>query len=167
MIAPEQEAVRLRALDLCRVLDTPPECDFDRLVFTASQALRAPIATIAFVDATRAWYKARVGTHISAIPRGESFAAVVVEVGRLTIFEDATNNVRHWHHPLVRREPRVRFYAGMPLFGPSAQPVGAFGVMDRRPRSLPPEQQRLLVMLAREADALLLKRIGPAERPPA
>ena len=161
MTMPDQEAMRLRALQLCKVLDTPPERDFDRLVFIAAQAFRTPIAAIALVDSARVWFKAKVGISMSEIRRGDCFAGHVIEAGELTIFEEAEMSVRFLRHPLWRGAPRVRFYAGAPLLGPFAQPVGALGVMDRRSRSLTPEQRALLASLASEASDLLLQRVPP------
>ena len=56
---------RTRRLDLLRsfpLLDARREAPFDRIVYTAAQIFRTPIALISFVDAAdRQWFKASVG----------------------------------------------------------------------------------------------------------
>jgi GAF domain-containing protein len=156
--------MRLRALRRCEILDTPPEHDFNRLVFTAAHAFRVPVAAIALIDAARLWYKAKVGISLAEFQRDVSFAAAVVEAAGLTIIENVLEHARFKASPLVQRTPFVRFYAGAPIYA-FGQPVGALGIMDTHQRSLIAEQAALLKALAAEASGLVMKRLpaAPAE----
>ncbi|MCA9658345.1 MAG: histidine kinase, partial [Myxococcales bacterium] len=55
---PEREAERLAALRALKILDTPPEPEFDDLVAVAARACAAPIAILSLSDADRQWFKA-------------------------------------------------------------------------------------------------------------
>jgi hypothetical protein len=61
----EEESVRLEALRGCHVLDTPPEELFDQTARLAAYLSGTPIGLIGFVDATRLWFKARLGWEYS------------------------------------------------------------------------------------------------------
>ncbi|HEX6640078.1 MAG TPA: diguanylate cyclase, partial [Thermoanaerobaculia bacterium] len=58
---PRNERERLAALHRYRILDTKPEVAFDELAEVASTICNAPIALVSLVDASRQWFKARVG----------------------------------------------------------------------------------------------------------
>jgi hypothetical protein len=58
---PESEATRLAALRRLQVLDTPEEEAFDGIARMAAKLCAAPIAAVSLVDASRVWFKARVG----------------------------------------------------------------------------------------------------------
>jgi GAF domain-containing protein len=55
------ESDRLAALRSYRVLDTPPEPEFDALVQLAARVCGAPMALISLIDDRRQWFKAEVG----------------------------------------------------------------------------------------------------------
>ena len=55
------ERDRLAALRSYRVLDTPPEPEFDALVQLAARVCGAPMALISLIDDRRQWFKAEVG----------------------------------------------------------------------------------------------------------
>jgi len=57
----------LEALRECHVLDTPPEELFDQTARLAAY-LCGTIGLIGFIDATRQWFKSRVGWDYLEIP---------------------------------------------------------------------------------------------------
>lgn len=54
---PANESERLSILRQFEILDTPPEPAFDRITRLAAKLLRAPMASIAFIDEDRQWFK--------------------------------------------------------------------------------------------------------------
>ena len=77
-----------------------------------------------------------------------------------TIFEvpDATLDPRFSENPLVRGEPHLRYYAGVPLVSDDGGALGTLCVADRIPRRLTPEQAAILRVLGRQAVGLLNDR---------
>lgn len=158
---PANEPARLLKLAEYAVLDTPREMAFDSLVTLASHVAQTPIALMAFVDARRVWFKARLGLDVSEQPRDLSFCAHVVATEVPLIVPDTLLDERFRDHPPVVGPPRLRFYAGMPLRTPDGFVVGTLCVIDHQPRELTAEQRDLLRMLAHLAmDELEMRRQG-------
>ena len=111
----EQE--RLADLRALKILDTPPEERFDRIVKLASDVFEAPIAYIALVDAERQWFKAKCGVDANETSRRISFCSHTVSQNEPLIIPDAAADERFHDNPLVVDDPHIRFYAGHPLAG--------------------------------------------------
>ena len=153
---PQGEEARLAALREYQILDTDPEQAFDDLAELASAICGTPIALITLVDSDRQWFKARVGVQQGEVGRDISFCAHAILQPDLFIIPDALQDERFAHNPLVLNEPKVRFYAGAPLFtSDGAHALGTLCVIDRVPRQLTDEQQHGLRLLARQAQAQL------------
>jgi len=146
---PPSEPDRLRALSDYEVLDTPEEEVFDDLVRLAAHVMRTPAALVSLVDANRQWCKARRGFEARETPREVSFCGHVVADGRPLVVPDAAADPRFHDNPLVRAEPPLRFYAGMPLTTAAGFTLGTLCVVDHRPREVTAEQVGLLESLAR------------------
>jgi len=135
---PSEESRRLLALRDLHILDTVPEARFDRLARLAAAALNVPMATIAFVDGEREWFKARVGVDPNEVPRVAGLAAEAIASGGLVAVEDVaadTIGVYPW-----RSEAGipVRFAAVHPFAAASGERVGVVCVLDTVPRVLSP-----------------------------
>ncbi len=133
---PMDELERLADVRATRLLDTPAEERFDRLVRLAAQVLRCPIAYIAVIDADRQWFKARCGLSVDATRRDIAFCGHTLLQHEPLIVPDAASDERFADNPLVIGAPHIRFYAGYPLKGPRGFNVGTFCVADTAPRDL-------------------------------
>jgi sigma-B regulation protein RsbU (phosphoserine phosphatase) len=149
---PKDETERLADLQALRVLDTPPEDRFNRLVELAAQVFSAPIAYIAMVDADRQWFKAKCGLTVDQTGREVSFCGHAICQDEPMIVPDAAKDPRFFDNPLVVGEPHVRFYAGNRLRGPGGRNVGTFCIADTRPREMTKEQVQLLKRLSAVAE---------------
>ncbi|WP_199313515.1 response regulator [Leptolyngbya sp. FACHB-671] len=148
---PENEALRLQALNRCEVLDTPPEAAFDDLTRLAAQICQTPVALVSLVDAKRQWFKSKVGLDASETPRNVAFCAhTVLQPEALLIVPNALADPRFANNPLVTADPHIRFYAGAPLVTPDGFTLGSLCVIDFVPRNLSLEQQETLRVLARQ-----------------
>ncbi|NJC74011.1 GAF domain-containing sensor histidine kinase [Planosporangium thailandense] len=152
---PSDEAERLRALYELRVLDTPPEPDFDDLAALASGICHTPAALINLVDADRQWSKARLGLDEGEIPRELSFCAHAILGNDVLVVPDATADPRFTDNPFVARRRGIRFYAGAPLITSAGQALGALCVIDVTPRRLARPQVKALRALSRQVVILL------------
>ena len=155
-----READRLAALRRYKILDTEPEQRFDDLALLASQICGTPMALISLVDRDRQWFKARVGVDVPQTPRDIAFCAHAIEQPDLFVVPDALKDARFRDNPLVRAEPRIRFYAGAPLVTTGGNALGTICVLDREPRVLTQAQQDALEALKRQVVAQLDLRLS-------
>jgi len=148
---PSNEAQRLTALRRYQVLDTQPEESFDAIVRLTAQICKTPISLITLVDEARQWFKARVGLDLTQTPRDIAFCAHAITGEKLCLVPDALADERFRNNPLVLGEPRIRFYAGMPLITADGCAVGTLCVIDQKPRhDLTEHERQSLQLLARE-----------------
>ncbi len=160
------ESARLRALDSFGILDSPPEEPFDGLTALAADVCDVPMSLISFVDAERQWIKSRHGIDITEVARELSFCAHTIAVGTsLVEIPDIRGDARFADHPMVRGEPHLRFYAGVPIVTDEGHRLGALCVMDRVPRQLVTTQRRHLQTLARQVLYLLELRSQGSPHP--
>ena len=150
---PHNETARLRSLAEYRLLDTPPETVFDGITAVAAQLAGVPISLISLVDQDRQWFKSSHGLPgVGQTPRDVAFCAHAILQAEPLIVADALNDSRFADNPLVSREPRIRFYVGMPLINRRGHGLGTLCVIDRVPRELSSGQ---IESLRRLADVVL------------
>jgi DNA-binding response OmpR family regulator len=146
---PEDEERRLEAVRRLGLLDTRAEERFDRHARIAAAALDAPIALITLVDRDRQWFKSHLGFDFSETPRDIGFCSHAVLADAPLVVADALQDDRFADNPAVVGDPHVRFYAGVPLHSSDGSCVGAFCIVDRKPRRLSPAQLRMLEDIAK------------------
>jgi PAS domain S-box-containing protein len=132
---PAAEQQRLEALYALELLDTPPEERFDRISRIAQRLFDVPIVTLTLVDMQRQWFKSRIGVEDTETPRDIAFCAYTILDDATLVVEDALQDTRFAHNPLVQGEPNIRFYAGHPLAARDGSRVGTLCLIDRQPRS--------------------------------
>jgi len=147
---PRDEPERLVALHHYKILDTPPEEDFDNIAALAAHVCGTPIALVSLVDSDRQWFKARVGLSVAETSRDIAFCAYAIMQRGLFVVPDATKDRRFEDNPLVEAEPKIRFYAGAPLVTPDDHAIGTLCVLDRVPRQLKAAQTEALRALSRQ-----------------
>lgn len=131
----QREQERLAALDRCDILDTPAEESFDRITRLTKRVFGVSIATVTFIDGHRQWFKSQIGMPDCESPRGPAFCNVAIREAAPLVVPDALADERFFQNPLVLGEPRIRFYAGVPLSAPGGQIIGTLCAMDQTPRS--------------------------------
>ena len=148
-----EERIRVSALAALRLLDTPPEKDFDQVVQLAADLCDAPVSLLSLLDAERQFHKAHFGTALREVPRNLGFCRYTVQQCDLYVVADAAADTRFADNPLVHGAPGIRFYAGVPLFAGPSIAVGALSVIDTVPRSLTAQQSRTLRVLGHQVSA--------------
>lgn len=143
-LSPQDELDRLAALYELGKLDTPAEERYDRFTRQVAQLLDVPIAYLALLDSERQWLKSSVGPMQCEMDRGQSFCTHTIREAEPLIIPDAREDPRFADNPLVTGDPRIRFYAGIPLAGPGGHRVGTFCVADTRPRELRADELAIL-----------------------
>jgi diguanylate cyclase (GGDEF)-like protein len=158
---PDNERERLLALYECDILDTSRDPLFDSLTTLAAQVCDAPIALFSLIDRERQWFKSNHGLPgTRQTSREIAFCAHTILSGEMLEVPDARRDTRFARNPLVVSDPRIRFYAGVPLRDARGFGLGALCVMDYEARHLSPSQRLALESLARLAISLLEQRRG-------
>jgi phosphoribosyl 1,2-cyclic phosphodiesterase len=160
---PANEPERLVALWNLGILDTEPEARFDRLTEVACTTFDVPAALVTLVDAERQWFKSHHGIDLTETHRDMSMCAHAILGDDVFVITDALRDDRFAENPAVARDPRLRFYAGVPLSVSGGQCVGTLCIMDHRPRVLNEPQLERLRELGRMVEAELAATGGSSD----
>ena len=152
-VANNSDHKRVRALARLAILDTPPETEFDDLVELACESCATPMGVITLLDSERQWFKASLGIAARETPLADSFCAHAIQQTGLFIVDDAARDDRFRRSSLVMSGPKIRFYAGMPLYAEGGVAIGTLCVMDTVPRSLSHGQVKALSILGKQVQA--------------
>lgn len=144
----KKESDRLDLLNDLEILDTKPEQALDNLVKLASHICECPISLVSLVDERRQWFKAKVGLDAEETPRDIAFCHHAIQGDSIFIVEDSLKDDRFKSNPLVVGDPRVIFYAGVPLKVHNEHNIGTLCIIDHKPHKLSEAQREQLELLA-------------------
>lgn len=147
-----RERKRLRALRRTGLLNSLPDTEIDDIVSRTKRMLSTPIALFTLLDERRQWFKARAGLSLTETARSVSFCAHAIGDDEPLIVPDASKDFRFEHNRLVTHEPRIRFYAGVPVHERSGLPIGTLCVIDHYPRQFADADRHLLEQMAAEIE---------------
>lgn len=158
------EAERIAALRSYDILDTLPEEDYDAITRLAAYICQTPLALVTFVDDQRQWFKSAHGINAAQTPLEHGFCAhAVSHPAQRLIVEDARLDARFRENALVKGEPNIVFYAGIPIVDEDGHALGSVCVIDNKTRQLSKEQIRALEDLTKQVVNLLkLRRTNTA-----
>lgn len=140
---------RTEALNALKILDTPREERYDRVVRLACRLFDVPMAAINFIDTDRQWTKAEAGlAGLSETPLADSLCRQTVQQPSTLVIPDARHDDRFSGNRFVRQDPHVRFYAGEPIAAPGGERVGSLCILDTKPRQFSSREQEILHELA-------------------
>ncbi|MBF8151184.1 GAF domain-containing sensor histidine kinase [Winogradskyella sp. F6397] len=159
MIAPKphiNEVQRLKNLESYDILDTFQEIDYDNITAIAAEICNTPISLISFIDDKRQWFKSHHGTDESETPKEYAFCAHAInDEHNIFIIQDARTDDRFKNNPLVTGDPKIVFYAGVPLTSENGLPLGTLCVLDDKPNLLSQSQLKSLSVLSNQVMNLL------------
>lgn len=154
-----REEERLASLDSYSILDSLPEEDYDNLTSIAAEICGTPISLVSLLDDNRQWFKSRVGLNVSETPKEYAFCAHAINEGDdIFVVQDSRLDKRFHDNPLVIGDPRVIFYAGIPLIGDEGLPLGTLCVIDHKPKLLSQTQMQSLKALGNQVMNLMKLR---------
>ncbi len=159
-----REKERLASLLSYEILDTLPEEDYDNLTAIAAEICGTPISLVSLLDDKRQWFKSHHGLPVSETPKEYAFCAHAINGDDdILIVQDSRKDERFHDNPLVTGDPRVIFYAGVPLINNEGLPLGTLCVIDHKPKELSPGQVATLKALCRQVMNLLQLRKTAAQ----
>lgn len=155
----EKEIERLKELASYSILDTLTEDDYDNLTKIASEICKTPISLISFLDEKRIWFKSHHGLDVNETQKEYAFCAHAIhKPNEIFIVEDSRKDERFYDNPLVIGDPKVVFYAGIPLVSDNGLPLGTLCVIDHEPKVLNEKQLQSLTALSTQVMVLLRLR---------
>ena len=143
------EASRLKELYALNILDRDKEASFDRYTALVADLFNMPIVLLRLVDKNRQWLKSCTGLAIEGTDHSVAFCACAVAEQEILIIPDTLKDPQFSENPWVINEPKIRFYAGAVLRGPTGQTLGTLCMMDKQPRTLNEKQGKQLIQFAR------------------
>lgn len=129
---PQDEAWRLDVLRRHDLLSSAHDPFLDALATTVARSFRVPMSAVSLIDAEGQFFKAHVGLPVRSTPRSCSFCAHTLWWPAPLVVLDALKDERFNDNPLVTGDPRIRFYAGVPIHLHGVC-LGTLCVLDHRP----------------------------------
>lgn len=153
---PGNEPQRLLRINELSLAESASDPIFERIVELAAATFQVPIALISTVEEERQFFCASVGLDIRETSRLDSFCAYTILADEPLQVPDALADPRFANNPIFTGEPKVRFYAGVPLVTTDGLGLGSVCIIDTKPR--PALYGRELALLEHLA-ALAMQRI--------
>lgn len=150
------ERQRLEALRRFRISKALPNATFDHLTELTAELLGMPTAFLSLIDDRYQWFASRFNLDLPRTTRVVSFCTHTILGSGPMLVRDAAQDERFRDSPLVRGEPRIRFYAGSPLRTSEGHAIGTVSVIDTRPHpDFDPDRMRTLQRIAEAVMAIL------------
>lgn len=165
-----RDPMRVAAVRKTNLLDTPPEECLDRLTKLAVEKLGVHAAFVSVIDENTAFFKSCFGfgepLRTTRTLDGETFCHHTLVSDGLLIIDDARAHPSYANVPTVRSLGVVA-YLGVPLHSADGHPLGAFALIDLKPRRWSREEITTACLLARAALREIESRFRPSPEPPA
>ncbi len=152
----DNENERIDALKTYGILDSLPEKDYDDITQLASEICGTSVSLISLIDDKRQWFKSAHGIDVKETPRDFAFCThAILNPNEVFIVPDSRKDSRFADNPLVKEDPHVVFYAGVPLVNKDGFPLGSLCVVDNTTKELSESQLNALKSLAKQVVTLL------------
>lgn len=156
---PSNEVERLRELQSLKLLEDLPDVDLDLITKLASDICGTKVSLITLIDSKMQIFKSRHGINLENTSREVAFCAHAINApDKMLIVNDATEDERFKKNPLVTGDPKISFYAGMPLSTIEGVALGTLCVIDSKPKVLSASQIEALKSLAKLVERLFESR---------
>lgn len=157
MPAPEDLVRDVDALlakgNLLGLLGSDRDRQFDDLAELAASVCNSPIGLVSLIEGETVYFKGAAGLDIKHACLCDTFCAQTMQQEATLVVPNALHDGRFADSPYVTGEPRLRFYAGTPLYSPQGEKVGTLCVLDTIPRELKARESHALHLIARQVNA--------------
>jgi diguanylate cyclase (GGDEF)-like protein len=131
---PPNEEERLRELYELDLLGNGRIEQVDRICALARELFKVPIALVSLIERDKQSFLAAHGTDIRETAREDGFCSIAILGESPMVVRDAARDPRFADNIYVRGEPRIRFYAGVPLQLRPGINIGTLSIIDLVPR---------------------------------
>ena len=149
------ELERLLAVRALGAIGNAVTPELDSLVSLARDMFDVPYAAANIIDEDWQCAASQSGLLLTRCSRTDSVCTHVVHARELLVVADLMADHRFAANPAVVGHPHFRFYAGAPMQLDEGAVVGAFCILDTKPRNFSPEQVESLRRFASVASGLL------------
>src|SRR5690242_8484889 len=112
---PSTELNRVETLHQFNILNKAEQDTLNDLTRVVAEVCAAPIALLALADLHVQRVVAHLGSDLQQLPRDTGFWAQPLLQNELFLVRDLSADPRFAADPLVRVNPGIRFYAGLPI----------------------------------------------------
>lgn len=134
-IGQSRSSPRVHELERIEALTTRDSIVFERITSLASSIFSVSNVGIHLLDDERQWVKAFHGMMDTRCTVEDAVCRIPVMTGKVVVLPDAQVDTRFDENPVVWNEDwPIRFYAGAPLTTSMGVHIGAFCLIDSRPR---------------------------------
>ncbi|MDP9096753.1 MAG: GAF domain-containing protein [Pseudomonadota bacterium] len=132
------EEARLAVLRTYSRLPSRDVEGLSRLAHHTALSLGATHAAVSFVDDARIWFRGAFGFGHTETSREHSFCDAVVRTMSPLLVQDGRADPRFWQHVMVRGDPGLRCYAGVPLLDRGGYTLGTVAAYSTAPARFAP-----------------------------
>lgn len=130
--------------------DNNSEADFDELTSLAAYICQTPIAVIRLLKGKKLLLKSKLGLSTTQAQQCEDLCAFTTCQTDLLVIPDTLADRRFALHRAVQLNPKIRFYAAVPLVTTQGVILGTLSVMDYVPREISRQVYRAFQALGRQ-----------------
>lgn len=151
----EHENARLDSMRRYLDFNFKREKNLQDIAMLAANLFDSPVSLITLMDSEVQWIITQHGINIDQMPRETSFCIHAIRENAVMVVEDASADQRFSEAPLVKHQPNVRFYAGVPLKSEDGYNIGTLCVFDDKPRQPSDAQLQCLDALRRQVTNIM------------
>jgi len=144
-----QTPLKLYHLSQCQT-DNNSEADFVELTNLAAEICQTPIAELRLFNSKKLLLKSKLGLSANEAQLCEDFCNFTACHTDLVVIPDTLADRRFAQHQAVQLNPKIRFYAAVPLMTTQGAILGTLSVMDYVPRKISWEVYRAFQALGRQ-----------------
>ncbi|KEF30186.1 diguanylate cyclase with GAF sensor [Marinobacter nitratireducens] len=160
---PQNEKIRLAVLEGANLLEEGEDDAFHGLTELAQEVFDVKISAFSLIYEYKQWFKSIRGLDVCEVSRDISFCNHVIALDRSLVIEDTLKDPRFHDHPFVVEAPFIRFYAGVPVrlsIGRETVDLGAFCIIDDRPRAFGAKEEKLLSLFGQQTEHLVNQHLA-------
>jgi len=151
----KRESERIKAVNKFLTIEITKQKELRGIITLAARICKSQAAFITLIDHNTQHIKFKFGSDLETIAREDAFCNYTIKGDGVMIVPDTRNDDRFANNPLVTNNPKIRFYAGIPLITHDGHSLGSLCVTDQTPMQLDSSQTQMLELLSKQIVGIL------------